>query len=574
MKLSVKTLILALFIGMVCFSCHDTDPQSQEDGIPLAGEKAESAQPTDSPLIRATLQGNVKGVEWDQDTYAWLGVPFAKPPVDDLRWKAPRDPDPWEGDLPADEFCEPCSQIGGLLAGMDPDIFGNPVGSEDCLYLNIWRPQTEDTDLPVFLYIHGGMNSVGEAGTSLYHGANLSKTANIVYISINYRLGPLGFFHHKSLLSGAPLDDSGSYGLLDIIKTLEWVQNNITEFGGNPDNVTVTGESAGAANVCSLLGSPLATGLFHRAIAMSPAGITSATSMEQGHKSANNILIDLIISDDENLAGNKWEARRLIAQKGDAWVAEYLMKKSPDDILSCTPRFSDLGMNELGLLVSGGRLADGTVIPFDYSDRFKTGDYNQVPFMVGSNSEEYKMFEITGILPPKFINKDETEICEMILSFDPATSDLTVSDIIPKGIEPIYHLVGVVLGDLMFQGGIDKLVKMMSLHQDVYVYKFGWNEQPEPFDFLMGAGHMMGIPFFLGNFFSDQDSIFRIAWSEENQQGREALSNVMMGYLTNLMYSGDPNMGISNLPTWESWSNELFGLRRIYLDTEKIVMKR
>ena len=515
-----------------------------------SGDESGAVEGT-TPLERIVDQGALQGMEWDRATYAWLGVPYARPPVGDLRWKAPRDPEPWGGLRNANVFCSPCSQLGGFLAGLDVEIIGTPMGSEDCLYLNVWRPRTDEKGLPVFVYIHGGMNSVGEAATSLYHGANLAVKVNAVVVTINYRLGPLGFFLHNSLNTGNPLDDSGNYGTLDIIKALEWVQENITVFGGDAENVTVGGESAGAYNVCSLLGSPLASGLFHKAIAMSPAGTVTADTKEQARGSAETILIKLILADEDDLAETEREARELIARMSNAWVAAYLRSKSPADLLNSSLRFSSLGLNEMGLLILVNRPTDGTVIPEDFQVRFENGDYNRVPFLIGSNTEEYKLFEFTGILPPKFVTKDAKELCEIIRTVDPENNDLAVSDFIPLRTKPLYDLVGSVLGGLMFDLSIELLVNEMILHQDVFRYRFAWNEQPEPFDFLLGAGHMMGIPFFFGNFYSDAESMFRIAWSEANRNGREALSDTLMSYWANFMWTGDPNDGAFPVPVWE-----------------------
>ena len=167
-------------------------------------------------------------------------------------------------------FPTPAASWADSSAPRPRTLSANPWGPRDCLYLNIWRPAAGEERLPVFVYVHGGMNSVGQASTGLYHGAHLAGQAGAVVVTINYRLGPLGFFFHKSLESGDPRDDSGNYGLLDIIQALAWIQSNIDAFGGDPDKVTVGGESAGAFNVCSLLGTPLAKGLFHGAFAISP----------------------------------------------------------------------------------------------------------------------------------------------------------------------------------------------------------------------------------------------------------------------------------------------------------------
>ncbi len=539
-----RFLAIAVTLFLAVSGCAENDPS----------DAPESTDPSSSPLVRTTAQGAVRGTAWDSDTYAWLGIPYARPPEGDLRWKAPRDPDPWQGVRDAADFCRPCSQLGGFLAKLDPATFGRAIGSEDCLYLNIWSPRTVEENLPVFFYIHGGMNSVGEAATSLYHGAHLSSGARAVVVTFNFRLGPLGFFHHSSLDTGDPLDDSGAYGLLDIIHALRWVRDNIAAFGGNPGNVTIGGESAGAFNVCSLLGSPLATGLFHRAVAMSPSGTVTTNTMQQAESSAEDMLVNLILADEELPAETEADARRLITENGPAWAASYWRSQAPSRLLDSASKFSSLGLNEMGLLIQENRLADGTVIPEDFPGQFERGEYNRVPLMIGSNTEEYKMFLFTGILPPLFVQKDETELCGIIRTTDPENPGLAESDFISPEDHDLYELAGTLLGKVMFDASIDMIVGRMLPYQEVYRYSFAWNEQPAPIDFLLGAGHMTAIPFFFGNYFPDPDSLFRISWSEANRPGREALGDTMMSYWANFFRSGDPNTGSFQVPVWEPCS--------------------
>jgi para-nitrobenzyl esterase len=159
--------------------------------------------------------------------------------------------------MQADGFSSECTQY---------SEFGEIIGDEDCLYLNVWRPQTEETDLPVYFWIHGGGNSIGTASSLMYDGSNVTSKGNLVVVTINYRLGPLGWFTHPELRNGTPLDNSGNYGTMDMVKALDWVKNNISSFGGDPDKVTIAGESAGGSDVNSLVMSPHAAGLFHRGI--------------------------------------------------------------------------------------------------------------------------------------------------------------------------------------------------------------------------------------------------------------------------------------------------------------------
>jgi para-nitrobenzyl esterase len=187
------------------------------------------------------------GISDADNTWAWKGVPYAKAPVGELRWKAPQDPDPWHDVMQAKDECEPCTQ---LITGVDLIRTGTTEGSEDCLYLNIWRPRSQEDNLPVYVWIPGGSNNIGK--TANYNGAAIAGRSNVVVVVIQYRLGPLGWFTHPALRHGNSLDDSGNFGTLDSIKALERIRDNIEAFGGDPDNVIIAGESAGAHNVMNL----------------------------------------------------------------------------------------------------------------------------------------------------------------------------------------------------------------------------------------------------------------------------------------------------------------------------------
>src|SRR5512145_1482612 len=213
---------------------------SSEDLLPLPINKTVS-----------TDFGDVRGVTADE-VWVWKGIPFAKPPVGALRWKAPVDPDPWAGVRDASQPCSECVQ-----QVYDPHWFSANtfIGSEDCLYLDIYAPRTWATNLPVYVYIHGGSNNFGSA--KQYKGSVIAKRGNMIVVYVQYRLNAMGFLTHPSLrTSGNALDDSGNYGILDIQKALEWVQNNIAAFGGDPAKVVVGGQSAGAHNIMNLLTSP------------------------------------------------------------------------------------------------------------------------------------------------------------------------------------------------------------------------------------------------------------------------------------------------------------------------------
>ena len=258
----------------------------------------------DKETIRSTDSGEVIG-SIEGDNYVWRGIPFAKPPVGDLRWKAPIKPDSWEGTLEAIESSEACFQPDGMsMLGQG----GGWSGSEDCLYLNVWSPkEANDKKLPVMMWIHGGGNRMGSA--SGYDPQAMVSKQDVVVVVVQYRMSTLGWFRHPSLRDGTTSaeDDSGNFGTLDTIMALRWIKENISAFGGDSSNVTIFGESAGGHNVAALYASPLAQGLFHKAIVQS--GIVSTASAVQaesyypetrisGTVSSKEMANSLLIADD------------------------------------------------------------------------------------------------------------------------------------------------------------------------------------------------------------------------------------------------------------------------------------
>ena len=324
--------------------------------------------------IVQTKYGLVSGSS-DKNSWSWKGIPYATPPVGSLRWKAPLDPFPWIGTRTTKRFGNPASQFMMIIG---------PSGSEDCLYLNIWRPKTSETKLPVYFYIHGGGNSIGSSAEYSYHGNAVSEKSNLLYVSVNYRLGAMGWFLHPSVTnSGSPEDTSGNFGTLDLIKALEWVRENIEAFGGDADNVTIAGESGGAFNVLSLVISPSAKGLFHHAIVES--ALSLVWSRNTAERQSMELLLTLLIKDHK--ATDKEEAQQVVNTMTEKEIDEYFRGKSAFRIAKCLPKM-DFGMADWRAIFT-----DGTVIPKEGYAIFSTGDWaNKVPIIIGCNQDESKLF--------------------------------------------------------------------------------------------------------------------------------------------------------------------------------------
>ena len=283
-------------------------------------------------------------------TYSWKGIPFAKPPVGALRWKAPVDPDAWSSPIQTTAFANACVQYGRIYGPGSNNTYdatigttlNQAVGSEDCLYLNVWRPASGDANLPVIVFVHGGSDVSGYTADPVYDGTALAKSANAVVVTVNYRLGIFGFLNLPQLKAGLDAnDDSGNFALLDIVKALKFINRNIGNFGGNPDNVTLMGQSAGAINVYALMTTPITVNanprLFHRVVPLS-GGISLATNLPAGRiptlspastylNQGNALLSNQLIAD--GLAVDSTTATAYVATQTSAQLASYLRSRTP-----------------------------------------------------------------------------------------------------------------------------------------------------------------------------------------------------------------------------------------------------
>lgn len=322
-----------------------------------------------------TASGPVRG-EHDpvSGITVFRGIPFAKPPVGSLRWKAPQAAEAWEEVRDCTAFGPSCPQPAG---GIVQSIKGPQ--SEDCLYLNVWVKQGGESDKekrPVMVWIHGGGFSIGSGSQSQYDGRAFAADGAVV-VTINYRLGPFGFLAHPALSKESPQGVSGNYGMLDQIAALKWVQANIGSFGGDAGNITIFGESAGAVSVGCLLASPLAEGLFHRAILQSGSAAMTQTLGGDVETSAEGAGIQV--------------ARQLDIASPDSDSAETaasLRKIPAEDLLkAANPRVGLFGKGE-----QFWPCIDGYVLPESPIDAVAAGHHHDVPVMLGTNADEGTLF--------------------------------------------------------------------------------------------------------------------------------------------------------------------------------------
>ena len=503
---------------------------------------------TDASSRRATRSGEVVGFVGQYDSHVWLGLPYAKPPLGALRWRAPQPPEPWTGTREAVAFGSVCPQFGSALGGVEGARPGEPVGSEDCLYVNVYAPRFDRPDvpagdkrLPVMVWIHGGGNSIGQGG--FYDGGNLAATERVVVVTLNYRLGPFGWFRNAALRENGSneLDGSGNLGTLDLVRALQWVRENISAFGGDPANVTIFGESAGGTNVFTLLLSPQAHGLFHRAIVES-GGLRMSTAAEGENfiddadpgeaNSSNEVLLRLLIKDG---AHDRAAARSRLAAMSPAEVAHYLRAKSSDDILRAYGPIPRMGMIDMPKV-----FRDGVVLPKeDPLQSFARADgYNRVPVILGTNRDENKLFMFG----------DPQRVRRILWIF-------------PRLRHPRrYNLTAEYLAKMWKATGADEPAAEMRATQgpSVFVYRFDWDEEPTmlgaDLSVMLGAAHAFEIPFVFGHF--DLGKQGNVIFTKANEASRKALATQMMSYWAEFAYTGSPGGGRSGrLPAWTPWDD-------------------
>jgi para-nitrobenzyl esterase len=342
MNINSHILMLTFSLAMLAGSCQSTDP-----------------------TVVTTEQGQIKGVMEDS-IYVWKGVPFAQPPIGELRWQPPQSALAWEGIRDAGAYGNICPSTGYG----DQSIYEIPPQEmdEDCLYLNVWSPDPQpDKKLPVFVWIHGG-SLTREGGTHpQYLGKNLAKKG-VVYVSFNYRLHAFGFLAHPALSAESERGISGNYGIMDQIKALEWVQENIAAFGGDPDNVTIAGESAGGWSVTLLTATPKAKGLFHKAIAQSGAYLWPGPHLKKAH---------------HTYRAAEEEGQLFMEKLGASSLAE--MRNVP------AQQIVDLFFSEDNML-SSEPVVDGYWFPEDIKAIYDQAKHHKVDVITGANADEWSLW--------------------------------------------------------------------------------------------------------------------------------------------------------------------------------------
>jgi len=473
----------------------------------------------------STEHGMLEGAwsQADASIGVFRGIPYAQPPVGDLRWRAPQDLTSWTGARQATTFGAACWQ------SYSDDAFvwsrGEFLRSEDCLHLNIWQPEKADATAPVMVWFHGGAHTGGFAHVELFDGTELARQGVLV-VTVNYRLGPWGFVAHPALAEESEHNSTGNYGLMDKIAALKWVQKNIQGFGGNPDNVTLFGQSAGSSSVCALMASPLASGLFDKAIGQSAACLVKekrdANGQQRGARLAQLALGELGAQDSESQV----TAKQLRSIDNQSLLSA--MENSP---------WSE-----------GSRIVvDGWVLPEAPVDVFNANQQAKVPLLVGSLANEgHELLPLNNALTEseldQYLNKTFAETAPKLKAL--YAEDLAIS--------PGMALREILTDAFMAMSMSGWAQYNHNADQPTYLYYMDY--VPPAYQIYLfddpnlnlpggprstGAYHSGDLAYVFNNVGKTGDF-----WLEEDF----AMARAMSGYWTNFAKTGNPNG--ANLPNW------------------------
>ena len=440
----------------------------------------------------------------DGDIHIFKGIPFAAPPVGNLRWQAPKPVTTWKGVRKCDAFsASPIQPTPAPFMCWSEEFIAPPEPlSEDCLYLNVWSGAKSATEKrPVFVWIYGGGLSSGSAACAIYDGEEMAKRG-IVFVSINYRVGPFGFMAHPEL-SKEQNNASGNYGLLDQVAALQWVKKNIAAFGGNPDQVTIAGQSAGSMSVNALLATPLAKGLFEGAV-LESGGLLAALT-PGSLQSAEAIGIEL-------------------QKKAGASGISELRNKSAAEILKAS---QDLAGMRMGLTL------DGYALPVDFNKNFKEGKYNNVPLMMGWVTGDAGLFGKPDITAKKFIQQANEKYganAAAYLKVFPAGSDSEAQASQSK------------LTVLNFASLPAYLLAEYN-SKPVFIYEGAYVPTDKPGFPNYGAFHTSEVPYALHTLHT---------WNRPWKKSDYDVQEIMSSYWIQFIKTGNPN--VSGLPQWKAYN--------------------
>ena len=463
-----------------------------------------------APLVKAPA-GSLQGEAVD-GVHVFKGIPYAQPPVGALRWKPPLPASKWKDTRVATQFGAACIQPKGRPESIY--FWSLPKTSEDCLYLNVWTPASA-TKAPVFVWIHGGALSGGSSSEPFYDGRRMAEKG-IVVVTINYRMGPLGFLVHPALSAESRRNISGNYGLLDQILALEWVQKNIAAFGGDPANVTIAGESAGGLSVMYLMAAPGARGLFHKAVLQSSYMVSAQELRTAGHDAYSGEAIGV------------WLQGKLGA--GDLAGLRSMDAQQVTDVAAANGFFPFF-------------VIDGRILPRQVVDVFDRGEQAKVPVLAGFNQGEIRSLRV--LAPPvpadaaayeKEIRERYKELADPFLKLYPASN--------------LQESIWATTRDSLYGWTAERLaIKQTAAGVPAFLYLFD-HGYPAADEKGMHAFHASEIPYMFGN--ADRAPL---NWPKVPDTPAEAgLSKAMLDYWTSFARDGVPSA--ADQPKWPAYGSE------------------
>lgn len=481
--------------------------------------------------VVSVAQGRIRGV-WREDLWSFSGIPYARAPLGELRWRPPREPEPWSEIRDASTFgpiAPQAAAVPGITSPSDPEA--SEPHSEDCLFLNVWTPQlpespvdARDAGRPVLVFIHGGGFTSGSGSVFLYRGGALVRNGNAVVVTINYRLGALGFLGHRAL--DDPDGLVGNWGIHDQVAALSWVRENIGAFGGDPDNVTVFGESAGGFSVATLLGTPGARGLFSRAVVQS--GGVHVHSVDEAERSADRLAAVLAIAKCDRASLEAVSASELVA------ATDEIGKRRPDP-----------GMIPLPFLP----VVDGVFLPVNPLAAVANGSATGIDLLIGTNRDELTLF---GLGNPAFMTLDEEGMQRWVAN---AAPDMDAGEVI-EAYRAARRSRGESTGptDIWVAAGTDFVFRWPSFQlaaahatrgSRAFMYLFEW-ESPA-FGGILGACHGLELPFVFGAVHLPVVQIFSGSGAVV-----ERLSQDMQRAWLSFAAGGSPGHdGVGEWPAWD-----------------------